>query len=211
MKKITFTLIICISLLCLKLHSQEKEEPIKLKGVLVTNDYHENMSWIKSKPVALVKKDFTKNALEVKYIQLYFGLKVVDGKQTMTAIHLVNNYKDRDWIFFDEVSYLLGNRKEVKQGKGKVFKIKDDDTRRNVNNGVSEYSDVLAIGEAKEFIKYVLENDDTGLNIRYLDTSKNLYREVEVPGGTKKIKKHFQALIDAYNKINEAYSLNQEF
>jgi hypothetical protein len=124
---------------------------------------------------------------------------------------MVNNYKDQDWIFFDEVSYLLGNRKEVKYGKGKVFKIQDKGTRRDVNRGVAEYSDVLVDGEAKKFIKYVINSKETGLNIRYSDTDKNVYREITVPNGTKKLKKHFKALIDAYNAINNAYSLNQSF
>jgi hypothetical protein len=82
----------------------QKQKPVKLKGVIMKNDYHENMSWVKSKPIPLVRKDFTVSALDVKYIQIYFGLKVVDGKQTMTPIRMVNNYKDQDWIFFDEVS-----------------------------------------------------------------------------------------------------------
>ena len=69
MKKILLT---SLSVLCLAIaHAQDKkEDPIKLKGVEVVNDYHENISWIKSKPIALVKKDFLESAYEVSYIQI---------------------------------------------------------------------------------------------------------------------------------------------
>ncbi|MGK4566769.1 hypothetical protein [Flavobacterium sp. 3HN19-14] len=209
MKKALFFIatIFCIS----SIHAQdEKPEPIKLKGVIIENDFHENITWIKSKPIPLVRKDFTVNALEVTFIQIYFGLKVVDGKQTMTPIHIVNNYKSSDWIFFDEVSYLLGSGKEIRQGKGVTFKITDDDTNRDVNRGVSEFSDVIAGDSAIAFIKYVLENK-TGLNVRYLNTHKNQYVDIEVPNGTEKLQKHFKALIDSYNLLNTAYALNKPF
>ena len=126
MKRLILT--IAINLLLTSAFAQEtKEEPIKLKGVEVENDYHKNISWIKSKPIPLVSKDFTVSPYSVTYIQIYFGMYVKDGKQYMTPIRLVNRYKDSEWIFFDEVSYLLGSRKEVKAGKGVVFKVVDAD------------------------------------------------------------------------------------
>lgn len=207
MNKFAFILLLFLT----SSYSQEKQVPVKLKGIVLQNDYHNNISWIKSKPTPLVSKDFTVSALQVKYIQIYFGLEVVNKEQQITPIRLVNNYKDKDWIFFDEVSYLLGTRKEVRAGKGIIFKIKDDDTNRDVHNGVSEYSDVLATGDAKAFIKYIVNNAETNLSIRYTDTSKNVYREIRVPNGTKKLKKHFEALIKAYNDINESYALEKPF
>lgn len=188
------------------------QEKLKLKGVLMTNDYHEKISWIKSKPTPLVKKDFTVNANSVKNIQIYFGAKMVDGKQLIMPIRLVNNYFDKSWIFFDEVSYLLGSRKEIRQGKGVVFKIKDDDTTRDTFSfGVHEKSDIKAVGEAKKFIKYVLNNEETGLTVRYINSRKNQYIDVKVPKGTKKLKKHFKALIKAYNQLCEMAKVENEF
>lgn len=187
-----------------------KEDPIKLKGVEVENDYHNNISWIKSKPIPLVSKDFTVNTYSVSYIQIYFGMYVKDGKQYITPIRLVNRYKDRDWIFFDEISYLLGNKKEIKEGKGVIFKINDNKTDKDVNKGVSEYSDIPSNETAKSFIKYVL-NNETGLNIRYTNSREHKYVEINVPEGTKKLQKHFKVLIDYYNLFNEKFNLNQPF
>ncbi len=210
MKKLLFSIISTTMLFASTLAQETKEEPIKFKGVEVENDYHNNISWIKSKPIPLVSKDFTVSAYSVTYIQIYFGIYVKDGKQYMTPIRLVNRYKDREWIFFDEVSYLLGNRKEVKAGNGVIFKIKDDETNKNVNKGISEHSDILANENAISFIKYVL-NNETGLNIRYTNTREHKYVEINVPEGTKKLQKHFKVLIDYYNMLNEKFNLKQSF
>lgn len=208
MKKIILAF---LSIISFATYSQEtKEEPIKLKGVEVENDYHNNISWIKSKPISLVSKDFTVSSYSVTYIQIYFGMYVKDGKQFMTPIRLVNRYRDSDWIFFDEVSYLLGSRKDVRAGKGVIFKVTDTETNKDVNKGISEKSDVLADENAISFIKYVL-NNETGLNIRYTNNRDNKYVEIDVPDGTKKLQKHFKTLIDYYNQLNEKFKLNQPF
>ena len=83
MKKLLFS-IITTMLLTSSFAQETKEEPIKLKGVEVENDYHNNISWIKSKPIPLVSKDFTVSPYSVTYIQIYFGMYVKDGKQYMT-------------------------------------------------------------------------------------------------------------------------------
>lgn len=202
--------ILAFATLCFTYAQNNDDKPIKLKGVEVENDYHNNISWIMSKPIPLVSKDFTVSPYSVTYIQIYFGMYVEDGKQYMTPIRLVNKYKDTDWIFFDEVSYLLGSRKEVRAGKGKVFKVKDDDTKTNVNRGISEKSDIEADEEAIAFIKYVIENE-TDLNIRYTSHRNNRYVELDVPSGTKKLQKHFKTLVDYYNLFNEKFELNQPF
>ena len=209
MKKLLFS-IITTMLLTSSFAQETKEEPIKLKGVEVENDYHNNISWIKSKPIPLVSKDFTVSPYSVTYIQIYFGMYVKDGKQYMTPIRLVNKYRDSDWIFFDEVSYLLGSRKDVRAGKGVVFKVTDKETDTDVNKGISEKSDILADENAINFIKYVL-NNETGLNIRYTNNRDNKYVEIDVPDGTKKLQKHFKTLIDYYNMFNEKFKLNQPF
>lgn len=209
MKKLLFS-IISTMLLTSSFAQETKEEPIKLKGVEVENDYHNNISWIKSKPIPLVSKDFTVSPYSVTYIQIYFGMYVKDGKQYMTPIRLVNKYRDSDWIFFDEVSYLLGSRKDVRAGKGVVFKVTDKETDTDVNKGISEKSDILADENAINFIKYVL-NNETGLNIRYTSNRDNKYVEIDVPDGTKKLQKHFKTLIDYYNMFNEKFKLNQPF
>ena len=192
-------------------YSQEKkEEPIKLKGVEVENDYHENISWIKSKPIPLVSKDFTISAYSVSYIQVYFGMYVRDGKQYMTPIHLVNRYKDQNWIFFDQISYLFGTSKEVRYGKGTVFKTTNVETKTDVKYGISETSDEVTDENTKALIKYIL-NNETNLNIRYTNNRDNKYVEIDVPDGTKKLQKHFKTLIDYYNLLNEKYKMNQPF
>ncbi len=209
MKKLLFS-IIATMILTSSFAQETKEEPIRLKGVEMENDYHNNISWIKSKPIPLVSKDFTVSAYSVTYIQIYFGMYVKDGKQYMTPIRLVNRYRDSDWIFFDEVSYLLGNRKDVRAGKGVVFKVTDSDTNTDVNRGISEKSDILADENAIAFIKYVL-NNETGLNIRYTNRRDNKFVEIDVPDGTEKLQKHFKTLIDYYNMFNEKFKLNQPF
>ena len=192
-------------------YSQEKkEEPIKLKGVEVENDYHENISWIKSKPIPLVSKDFTISAYSVCYIQIYFGMYVRDGKQYMTPIHLVNRYKDQNWIFFDQISYLFGTSKEVRYGKGTVFKTTNVETKTDVKYGISETSDEVTDENTKALIKYIL-NNETNLNIRYTNNKDKKYVEIDVHDGTKKLQKHFKTLIDYYNLLNEKYKMNQPF
>jgi hypothetical protein len=209
LNKIAFS-ILC--LICFNLtFSQEKtEEPIKLKGVSMENDYHNNITWIKSKPIPLVSKDFSVSALDITHMQIYFGMYMEDGKQKITPIRLINKYRDSDWIFFDQISYLFGTRKEVRAGKGTVFKIEDIDTDRNVNRGVSEKSDIVADENVTNLIKYIIENE-TDLNIRYTDSDKSQYVELKVPKGTKKLQKHFKALIESYDLMNEKFSLNKPF
>jgi hypothetical protein len=209
MKKIILT--IFTFLFFTSTYSQEKkEEPIKLKGVEVENDYHENISWIKSKPIPLVSKDFTINAYSVSYIQIYFGMYVRDGKQYITPIHLVNRYKDQNWIFFDQISYLFGTSKEVRNGKGTVFKTTNVETKTDVKYGISETSDEVTDENTKALIKFIL-NNETNLNIRYTNNRDNKYVEIDVPDGTKKLQKHFKTLIDYYNLLNEKYKMNQTF
>ena len=133
-----------------------------------------------------------------------------DSIQKITPIRLVNKYRDSDWIFFDKISYLFGTRKEVRSGKGKIFKIENLETDRNVNRGVSEKSDVAADDNIKDLIRYIIKNE-TGLNIRYTDSDKSQYVELNVPKGTKKLQKNFKALIDAYSLMNEKFSLNKPF
>lgn len=174
------------------------------------NDYHEKISWIKSKPVSLSSKDFTVNVLETTYIQIYFGLKEKDGKPYLTEMRLVNNYDDTDWVFFDEVSYLFGSRKEIRNHKGVTFKLEDNETVRNTNRGVTERSDIVALGQGYDFIKYVINSKETRLSVRFLNSRDSKYREF-VLSNTKKLKKHFKALIDSYNKLNETYGLNKPF
>ena len=186
------------------------QDKIKLNGVLMENDYHEKISWIKSKPASLESKDFTVSALSTTYLQIYFGLMEKEGKPFLTPIRLVNHFDDSNWIFYDEVSYLFGSRSDIRENKGVVFKVNVDETVRNVNNGVTEHSDILAIGEAKEFIKYVIENEDTRLNIRFTNNRDNTYREFTI-SSTKKLKKHFQALVESYNQLCEVYKLEQKF
>lgn len=188
-------------------YSQEK---IKLKGVLMENDYHKKISWVKSKPVSLENKDFSVSALSTTYLQIYFGIMEKDGKPYLTNIRLVNHFDDSDWIFYDEVSYLFGSRKEIREHKGTVFTVETDKTVRDVDNGVTEHSDILAIGQAKEFIKYVIENEETRLNIRFTNNDDNKYQEFTI-SSTKKLKKHFKALIESYNRLCEVYKLEQEF
>ena len=211
MKLKTFAFSI-LCLICVNLtFSQEKsQERIKLKGVLMENDYHNNITWIKSKPVPLVSKDFSVSATNVTHMQIYFGMYMQDSIQKITPIRLVNKYRDSDWIFFDKISYLFGTRKEVRAGKGKTFKIENLETDRNVNRGVSEKSDIAADENVKDLIRYIIENE-TGLNIRYTDSDKSQYVELNVPKGTKKLQKDFKALIDAYSLMNEKFSLNKPF
>jgi hypothetical protein len=199
-----------LCLICVNLtFSQEKaQERIKLKGVLMENDYHNNITWIKPKPVPLVSKDFSVGATNVTHMQIYFGMYMQDSVQKITPIRLVNKYKDNDWIFFDKISYLFGTRKEVRAGKGKIFKIENLETDRNVNRGISEKSDIAADDNVKNLIKYIIE---TGLNIRYTDSDKSQYVELNVPKGTKRLQKSFKALIDSYELMNEKFELNKPF
>lgn len=207
MKKLLLFTTICLSTI---LYAQEKAPRIKLKGVLMQNDYHKKISWVKSKPVSLESKDFTVSALSTTYIQIYFGFMEKDGKPYLTNVRLVNHFDDSDWIFYDEVSYLLGSRKEIREHKGTVFTIKTDKTVRDVDNGVTEHSDILAIGQAKEFIKHIIENDETRLNVRFTNNDDNKYQEFTI-SSTKKLKKHFKALIDSYNTLNKAYEIDETF
>ncbi len=190
---------------------QEKQEVLKLKGVIMKNDYHENIAWVKSKPIALESKDFTVSTYDVIYIQLYFGIYVEDGEQKTTPIHIVNSYNNVNWIFFDEISYLLGSKKEVRAGEGKRYKLHDNDTKREVNGRVTEVSDVLLNSSTTSFVKYILEQPVTRLEIRYLNNKDNKSFDLTVHGGTKLMKKHFSALITAYNQVNKKYSLNKTF
>lgn len=186
------------------------QDKIKLKGVLMENDYHKKISWVKSKPVSLESKDFTVSALSTTYLQIYFGFMEKDGKPYLTNVRLVNHFDDSDWIFYDEVSYLLGSRKEIREHKGTVYTIKTDKTVRDVDNGVTEHSDILAIGQAKEFIKHIIDNDEMRLNVRFTNNDDNKYQEFTI-SSTKKLKKHFKALIESYNTLNKAYKIDETF
>ena len=209
LRKINFS-ILCLICINLSFSQEKPKENIKLKGVLMENDYHNNITWFKSKPVPLVSKDFIVSTLNVSHMQIYFGMYKKDGKQKITPIHLVNKYKDSDWIFFDKISYLFGSRREVRAGKGKIFKIENIDTNKDVNRGISEKSDVVANENIIELIKYIIKTE-TDLNIRYTNSGKKQYVELKVPKGTKKLRKNFKALIVSYNLMNERFSLDKPF
>lgn len=207
-------LLLLLTVICItstNSYSQEEQKKLKLKGVIMQNDYHEKITWIRSKPIPLEQKDFTVSAYDVSYIQLYFGIYVEDSVQKITPIHIVNSYNNTNWIFFDEISYLLGSRKEVREHKGKTFKIHDADTKRDVNGRVKEKSDVLVNADIKEFIKYVIEEPITRMQIRYANNRDSKAYDLQVNGGTKLLKKHFTAFVTAYNQVNNLYSLNPEF
>lgn len=202
--------LLLLAILSMSFVFSQKQEKIKLKGVIMKNDYHKKISWVKSKPVSLESKDFTVSALSTTYLQIYFGFMEKDGKPYLTNVRLVNHFDDSDWIFYDEVSYLLGSRKEIREHKGTVYTIKTDKTVRNVDNGVTEHSDISAIGQAKEFIKHVIDNDETRLNVRFTNNVDNKYQEFTI-SSTKKLKTHFKALIESYNALNKAYKIDKTF
>lgn len=202
MRKITLLLLLVSSIVL----SQEK---LKLKGVTIQNDPHEKVSWIKSKPIALENKDFFVSPLEVSYIQLYYGLKEIDGKPFITDIRIINNFQDNDWIFYDEVSYLLGSRKEIRQSLSKVFKLEELETTRSVKNGVTEFSDEVITNDIKDLIREVINQSKTRLSIRFINNNDSRYREFVI--NTKEMKKHFEALITSYNQLNKHYSLEKQF
>ena len=205
-------LLLILSVLCLTAttYSQEKEDVLRLKGVTIENDFHENITWIKSKPIALVEKDFTVSAYDCSYIQLYFGLYMEDSVQKITPIRIVNAYNNSKWIFFDEVSYLLGSRSEVREGKGQVFKLSDNDTKTKIDRGLSEKSDIVASSEMLQFVKYVVNNPETRMECRYVSNKNNEQYTLVVNKGTKLIKKHFEALVLAYDQVTEKYSLDNQ-
>jgi len=205
-------LILLLTVFCLtSIFSNAQEKPLKLKGVIMENDYHEKITWIKSKPIPLDEKDFTVSTYDVSYIQLYFGLYMKDGKQQITPIHIVNSYNQTKWIFFDEISYLLGSRKEVRAGKGISFKLYDKDTNTNVDGRVTEKSDVLINDEIKKFIKYIIEKPVTRMEIRYKNNRESKVFDLKVNKGTKLLKKHFTTFINAYNQVVDKLKVGYKF
>lgn len=192
-------------------NAQEKQKPLKLKGVIMENDYHEKITWIKSKPIPLDEKDFTVSTYDVSYIQLYFGLYMKNGKQQMTPIHIVNSYNQTKWIFFDEISYLLGSRKEVRAGKGILYKLYDKDTNTDVGGRVTEKSDVLINDEVKKFIKYIIKEPVTRMEIRYKNNRESKVFDLKVNKGTKLLKKHFTTFVNAYNQVVDKLKVGTEF
>lgn len=207
-------LLLALTVFCLTsavAYSQEKQENLKLKGIVMKNDYHRKTTWIKSKPIPLVTKDFIVSAYEVTYIQLYFGMYIEDSVQKVTPIHIVNCYNSSNWVFFDEISYLLGSRKEVREHRGTTFKLYDKDTKKEVDRGVEEYSDITINKDVKSFIKYIIEQPVTRLEVRYANYTDGKVYDLQVNGGTKLLKKHFTTFITAYNQVNKFYSLNNTF
>lgn len=207
-KTLLFTIIFVLPLW---IKCQDQNDVLKLKGVLIENDYHEKITWIKSKPTALVEKDFTVNAKDVSHIQIYFGLYLKDSIQKHTPIRIINTYTNSEWIFFDEISYLIGNRKEIRAGNGKVFKLYDSKTNRKVKNGVTEKSDVEATTEILNFISYIANNSVTKMECKYINNQSSQAYSLQVSDGTKKLQKHFMAFIEAYNQVTKKYSLENQF
>jgi len=209
MRKLILLLTICISTI---VNTQEKLPKIKLKGVTIQNDYHENIGWINSKNVSLNSSDVIYFGGKTScYMQLYFGLKEVDKKPHLIPIRLKNSFYSNDWIFFDEISYLFGSRKDIRAGNGVRFKIKTSG-KRKIGNRISEKSTINVVGETKELVNYILENEPTRLSIRYKNTDDAEVVDIVVyPKTMKKLKKHFQALVDSYNQLCEVYKLDQQF
>lgn len=210
MKKTVLTIIAIIVLT--SINAQEKPKRIKLKGVTIQNDYHENISWVNSKNVSLNSRDYIYFGSETScYMQLYFGIKEVNGKPFLIPIRLKNSFYSDSWIFFDEISYLFGSRKEIRAGKGVRFKITTSG-KRKVGNGISEKSTITVIGETKSLIEHILNNEPTRLSIRYKNVDDAEVVDIVVyPKTMKKLKKHFQALIKSYNQLDDAYKLNSPF
>lgn len=206
-------LLLFISLFCVvsaNLFSQQSDV-LKLKGVKMESDLHEKITWIKSKPVSLEYKDFFVSAYDCTHIELYFGLYLKDGVQKATPIRIVNTYKKANWIFFDEISYLVGSRKEILEGKGGTFKLYDRETSRKVKNGVTERSDVVASKEILEFIQYIASTPATRMECKYINNRDNEAYTLRVYKGSKVLKKHFAAFITAYNQVTNKFSLENQF
>ncbi len=207
-------LLLVLSVICLTAqvtYSQdEKEANLRLKGVLIENDYHKKITWVKSKPIPLVQKDFTVSPYDCSHIQLYFGLYMEDSVQKITPIRIVNMYRSSNWIFFDEVSYLLGSRKDVRAGKGVVFKLFDDDTNTKVERGVAEKSDIAITNEISKFIQYIVDNPIVPMECKYINNRKSESYSLSVYSGTKKLKEHFSAFVEAYNQVTEKFSLENQ-
>ena len=55
--------LLLLAILSMSFVFSQKQEKIKLKGVIMKNDYHKKISWVKSKPVSLESKDFTVSTL----------------------------------------------------------------------------------------------------------------------------------------------------
>ena len=93
----------------------QKPEKIRLKGVEMRNDYHEKISWVLSKKVFLNKSEaiYLNNPTSC-FMQLYFGITEVAGKAYLTPLKLQNTFSSNEWVFFDEISFLFGTRKEIR-------------------------------------------------------------------------------------------------
>lgn len=192
-------------------YSSQEDNALKLKGVKVKYDYHEKITWIKSKPIPLEQKDFIVSAFDVSHIQIYFGLYMKDSIQMITPIRIVNSYNNSEWIFFDEISYLLGTKKDIRMGKEKVFKLYDKHADTEVKGGVTERSDIVASSNMLEFIKYIANKPKTRMECRYVNNRKSKSFTLKVFDGTKKLKKHFSAFLVAYNQIISTYKLENQF
>ncbi|HET8839748.1 MAG TPA: hypothetical protein VFM82_12230 [Flavobacteriaceae bacterium] len=199
----SFLMIVCFS--------GFSQEELKLKGVTMENDHHKGISWVKSKEVRLNKDGVWSGSSSDCNMQLYFGIKEIDGKAFLTPIKLQSLFWGDEWVFFDEISFLFGTPKEIRDWKGTKFTL-ETSGKRSVGNGISEESTVNIEGESKNLIKYILENEPTNLNVRFANTDRNEYVEFDVSKKTvEKLQKHFKALVDSYNRVSKFYTLNQSF
>ncbi len=187
---------------------------IRLKGIEVSNHEKDKSSILMSKPVALEKGSFLGNVTGLKKLQILFSAKEKEGKQYFSPIGLFNTYTSDDWLFFDEVVYIVGTKEQIKNGNAFEFRVKDKNVTRNVTEtGIKETSLVFATkgSKANLFINHILINDNLELYVKYINNKDRKYDEVKVPKGTKNLKKRFKALLDAYNILCEKTGLKKEF
>lgn len=175
---------------------KERINPLIQKGVVINNDEHKGISWIKSKEIPIdIDKDIT--------MSIYFGVMKKDGKIVVTPMRLVNDLNLSSWLFFDEVSILLGTRKDRVAGTVKRYLYKAEDPYRDARRGgVKEKSDDVASTEIMEFIRF-MANTPKAFHIRYNGDKE--YHEEFYGIFFKKFKKSFTPVLETYDALNREF------
>lgn len=192
------------SLNCLAQFSSHEIKEIKSKlpkGVILEYDDVMGIIWVSSKGVNLSGGTTFPDDRRT-FVKLYFGISKTDGIIKIKPLRIVNRIYNNGWIFFNKIYYLVGDKKDKKNGTTKTYQLEDNNTSRETKIGgwVTEKSDIVVNEDIRSFIDYVIES---GKDVKVRFSGDEQYYEETSSG--KSFVVDFQPLVNIYDKLKIDY------
>jgi hypothetical protein len=171
-----------------KILEKEKKEGEKASNDLnLIKDYDEfrKRTYYKDKRGKGFQSDHYKNVNtpDVK-LNLYFSIR--DNSSTAEGLRFVIGFSDDDWLFLENVTFLIDGKKYIVTGKferdndSDIYEWLDKSVDNNINNllkAIIKASDIKVRYNGKQYYK------DAIINTNQVDAIKNIYEAYFEKGG----------------------------